>query len=283
MLCPGIFSGSGVPTRGSVPDKEKNEMKRGWRPFVFGAGVAFWTVTAQAASQVIQFSATAVQQTPDRPVMTARIHVGANAVRSEYELNGQKFVEIVREKEQIRIMMNPARKEYVVQAGASVTLPEIRAKDADASPCEGVPNVACHKLGEEKVNGRPAEKWEFVSEDQGRQLRSLVWIDAEKRFPVRQLYPDGSMAEMNLLGREKINGRLTEKWEAATVQPDGQRMRSLQWHDVKLKIAIREELPGGYVRELKDIRLGEQPASLFEIPDDYQQIQMPGLPPAGAV
>lgn len=255
-------------------------MKCCWRPFLLGAGVVFWTVTAQAASQVIQFSATAVQQTPDRPVMKARIYVGANAVRSEYEMNGQKFVEIVREKEQTRLMLNPARKEYVVQTGASVTLPATRARDADASPCEGVPNVACHKLGEEEVNGRLAEKWEFVSEDQGRQLRSLVWIDKEKRFPVRQLYPDGSMAEMNLLGREKVNGRLAEKWEAATVQPDGQRIRSLQWHDVELKIAIREELPGGYVRELKDIKLGEQPASLFEIPTGYKQIEMP-LPPQG--
>ena len=257
-------------------------MKSGWRPLLIGAGVLLWTVTAQAASQVIQFSATAVQQTPDRPVMTAKIYVGANAVRSEYEMNGQKFVEIVREKEKTRIMLNPARKEYVVQTGASVTLPETRARQADVSPCEGVPNVTCRKLGEEEVNGRLAEKWEFLSEDQGRELRSLVWIDKEKRFPVRQLYPDGSMSEMNLLGKEKINGRLTEKWEAATVQPNGQRMRSLQWHDVQLKIAIREELPGGYVRELKDIKLGKQPDALFEIPAGYKQIEMPVPPPGGA-
>lgn len=264
-----------------MSDKGKYEMKSCWRRLLFGAGVLLWIVTAQAASQVIQFSATAVQQTPDQPVMKAKLYVGADAVRSEYEMNGQKFVEIVREKKKERIMLNLARKEYVVQTGASVALPETRAKKADVSPCEGVPNVNCKKLTEEKVNGRLAEKWEFISENQGRELRSLVWIDKQKRFPVRQLYPDGSMSEMNLLGKEKVDGRVTEKWEAATVQPNGQRSRSLQWHDVQLKIAIREELPGGYVRELKDIKLGKQPARLFEIPAGYKQIEMPAAPTGG--
>jgi negative regulator of sigma E activity len=260
---------------------EMNEMKTCWRPLLLGAGVFLWFITAQAASQVIQFSATAVQQTPDRPVMKAKIYVGADAVRSEYEMNGQKFVEIVREKEKTRIMLNPARKEYVVQTGASVDLPETRAKKTDVTPCEGVTNVTCVKLGEENVNGRAAEKWEFISKNQGRELRSLVWLDKQKRLPVRQLYPDGSMSEMNLLGKEKVNGRMTEKWEVATIQTNGQRSRSLQWHDVQLKIAIREELPGGYLRELKDINFGKQPGKLFEVPSDYKQIDMPAEPVSG--
>ena len=39
-----------------------------------------------------------------------------------------------------------------------------------------------------------------------------------------------------------------------------------QWYDPELKIAIREELPGGYIRELRDIKTGKQEKDLFEIP-----------------
>lgn len=253
-----------------------------WRPVLVGIGALFWCLAAQAANNTIQFSAEAVQQTPDRPAMKARIFVGKDAVRSEYEMNDQKFIEIVRKQEEKRIILNPARKEYMLQQGTSVVLPQTASKKKDVSPCEGVANVKCEKKSEEEVNGRKAEKWEFVSDYQGRELRSLVWIDVKKRFPVRQLYPDGSMLEMNLLGKEKINDRMTEKWEVVNIQPTGQRSRSLQWHDMKLEIAIREELPGGYVRELKNIKIGNQPDTLFNVPADYKQIEMPAMPAKGA-
>jgi hypothetical protein len=234
--------------------------------------------TVFAADKVIQFSAEAVQTTPERGTVRAKVYVGEDAVRNEYRMKGQTFVEIVRTRTRDRILLNPSRKEYVIQPGGNVNLPTRQSKQDRQKPCDGVANVTCRLLGKEQVNGRAAEKWEFVQQLNGREVRSLHWIDVRKRFPVRQLFPDGTVSEMNLLGTEKLDGRVVEKWEVVTIRPDGQRMRSVQWHDDKLNMAIREELPGGYVRELKNIKPGRQAASLFRIPPDYREIK----PPANA-
>lgn len=233
---------------------------------------------AQAADGIIQFSADAIQRTPDRPPMQARIHVGADAVRSEYEMDGQRFVEIVREGE--RVLINPARKEYLIQPGGGAPLPQRQAPaPPGTNPCQGVPGVTCHLLGKETVNGRAAEKWEFVAQANGREVRSLHWIDVEKRFPVRQLFPDGSLVEMRLVGSETLDGRKVEKWEVRQTRPDGQSRISWQWHDPQLHIAIREELPGGFVRELKHIRVGHQDPALFRIPAGYRLLTPPAAAP----
>jgi hypothetical protein len=76
-------------------------------------------------------------------------------------------------------------------------------------------------------------------------------------------------------GKEKINGRSTEKWEISSNQPNGQKMFSRQWYDPKLKMVIREELPGGYVRELKNISVSKQSKNLFKVPSDYKKENIP--------
>ena len=38
---------------------------------------------------------------------------------------------------------------------------------------------------------------------------------------------------------------------------------------------IREEQPGGFVSELRNIRMGKQPADLFTVPTDYKIMSMP--------
>jgi len=38
---------------------------------------------------------------------------------------------------------------------------------------------------------------------------------------------------------------------------------------------IREELPGGYVRELRDIKVAKQAKSLFDIPTGFHRREMP--------
>lgn len=245
-----------------------------WQRFLALIGFLTVLVPASAAEGVIQFTADAIQRTPDRPPMKARIHVGPDAVRSEYEMNGQRFIEIVRQQE--RILINPDRKEYVIQPGGNTPLPQARKpQPPGTSPCQGVPGVSCRMLGKEKVNGRLAEKWEFVTTRNGHEVRSLHWIDVEKRFPVRQMFPDGSLVEMRLVSHETLDGRPVEKWEVKQTRPDGQTRVSWQWHDPELHIAIREELPGGYVRELKNIRLEPVPRRLFEIPAGYRRIPAP--------
>ena len=58
-------------------------------------------------------------------------------------------------------------------------------------------------------------------------------------------------------------------------------MQSIQWYDKQLKMVIREELPGGYVRELRNIKLAKQPKELFSIPAGYQRRDEPPAPSVG--
>lgn len=76
------------------------------------------------------------------------------------------------------------------------------------------------------------------------------------------------------LGTEQMNGRTTDKW-AFTRTVQGQTSRSVVWIDPELRTSIREEFPGGYVRELRDIREGPPSADLFTVPQGYTKIDMP--------
>jgi hypothetical protein len=83
------------------------------------------------------------------------------------------------------------------------------------------------------------------------------------------------------VGAEKINGRNTEKWEIVMSQGD-RKLRSVVWVDRSLGMPVREKLPGGYVRELRDIQEARQDPSLFQIPAGYKRIELPKQPPQGA-
>jgi hypothetical protein len=76
------------------------------------------------------------------------------------------------------------------------------------------------------------------------------------------------------LGEATINGRRVQEWEFVTTQ-QGQTMRSLVWIDPRLRTPVRQEFPGGYVSELRDIQEGPQPPGLFKVPDGYTKIDMP--------
>jgi hypothetical protein len=72
------------------------------------------------------------------------------------------------------------------------------------------------------------------------------------------------------IGSDTVNGRSTVKYEAT-----GDNGKSGNfWIDPKLHFPIKwqDSEHGG---ELQDIKEGSQPASLFEIPSDYQKFQMP--------
>ena len=60
-----------------------------------------------------------------------------------------------------------------------------------------------------------------------------------------------------------------------TSVPNQQPMRTFQWYDAELELAVREEFPGGYVSELKNIHVGPQPDNLFVVPAGYERMQMP--------
>lgn len=234
---------------------------------------------SHAAPPPVEFSAEAFQTTPQGQQMQQRMYVGADGrVRLESSTGGQQFVQIIDPTQKAMYMLMPEQKAYMAREFNGSEQLERSTAGPDSNPCAGVPDATCKLLGKETVNGRSAEKWELVQKRGDETQRMLYWIDVERRLPLRQFMPDGTTTELKEVGKEVLNGRQTEKWQMTLAQPGGESMESFQWYDPELKIAIREELPGGAFRELRNIQIGNQPASLFQIPPDYKKISAPQAP-----
>jgi hypothetical protein len=136
-------------------------------------------------------------------------------------------------------------------------------------------NIACEQKGKEQVYGRPAIKWEFTSKAGGETGAMTIWLDEQRGIPTRQIMPDGTTIEMWMLGPDPVGGRQAEKWELTVTGPDGKSTSSYQWYDPAIKMNIREEAANGYFRELRNIKPGKQPDSLFKIPAGYKEVKMP--------
>ena len=78
-----------------------------------------------------------------------------------------------------------------------------------------------------------------------------------------------------MIGPDTLEGRRVEKWEMTMRQGNQAPQTSTQWFDPELKLAVREEFPGGYVRELRNIHVGQQAMDLFQIPAGFQKVTPP--------
>lgn len=74
------------------------------------------------------------------------------------------------------------------------------------------------------------------------------------------------------VGTEMINGREVEKWEIVQSM-GGQTVTAYVWLDSQWHFRVKQEV-AGMTGEMQNIKLGPQPASLFEIPADYHKITM---------
>jgi hypothetical protein len=215
------------------------------------------------------------------------MYVSKDAVRTESTINGIAVVEIMNSKQQTRVLLVAKKKIYLQQQRKVDANNATASKQKTENPCAGLPDTTCKKLGNETINNRKTEKWEFTLVRNGQSYRSLHWIDVKHRMPIREFFPDGTVMELTMQGTETIHGRKTEKWAMQMTRTDAEKMTSTQWYDPELKIAIREELQGGFIRELRDIKVGKQDKKLFEIPAGYTRVEklppylMPQQPPAG--
>lgn len=231
--------------------------------------------TSTFARAGVEFSADVVQTMPQQGDMQGRIFVGKEKMRTEFKVNDQTMIQIVDTRQQTAYMLNAQNRSYMERkAGPADVLPGSSSVQA-ASPCAGMPDIVCKKLGTEEVNGRTADKWEFENTTQAQSGKMLYWLDRQRLIPVRQMMPDGSIIEMSLVGNEKVNGRNTEKWEISMQRVGGQSQVIHQWYDPELDTNVREEQPGGYRRELNNIIIGAQPAELFSVPAGYKKITLP--------
>jgi hypothetical protein len=238
---------------------------------VLGIGLLAWT---SCYAGTVEFSADAIQRSPQSDPVTAHMYVGKAGVRKEYTVNDQLLVEIFDYANSRAVLLNEKLKQYMEQNAPSKGVGDW--SKTSANPCEGVQDATCRKMGREKLQGRVADKWEMTVDQSGEKVQAFYWLDVERKMPLKQSFPDGTVSEMHFLGRESVNGRKAEKWEMVTTRKDGETMRSYQWYDPELNIAIREELPGGFTRELTNIKVGPQPGNLFTIPANYELIPSAG-------
>jgi hypothetical protein len=88
-------------------------------------------------------------------------------------------------------------------------------------------------------------------------------------------YEDGEK-----LGADTVSGRATEKWRCTgqTAVPEGEQpVDATVWYDPELEMAVRSVDDAGDIFEVRDIAVGAQDATLFEIPDGYQKFDMNAL------
>ncbi len=225
-----------------------------------------------AEPEVTDFSADMLQTDDHGQRISGKMYSSQGRVRTEMEQGGQRVIQIVDPERGVAWVLNPRKKEYMEQKG-SVPGP---IGSGGGNPCAGMQGMKCRKLGEESVQDRKAEKWEMVAESQGQTFRSVQWIDVERGIPLRQEMPGGQVTELRLVGEETVNGRKTEKWEMLSRFGKDKPVRSYQWYDATLGLAIREEFPGDQVRELKNIVAGAQASELFQVPKNYKKISVPG-------
>ncbi len=235
----------------------------------------------QAWGAGAEFAADTQQRGPGGQVSSGKMFVGDGKVRIEMAAQGQKLVRITDEKRRVEWVLFPEQKNYLERkAGIDQVGPAPDPAAFAADPCAGATGLTCRKVGEETMTGRPTVKWEITGSQQGKPVTSTQWIDKERGIPLRQEFPDGGKMTLSLQGKETMEGRAVEKWEVVVEAPGRQATRTFQWYDPELKLAVRQEFPGGGVSELKNIRIGKQPDDLFVVPAGYTLAPQPEGQPA---
>ncbi len=217
------------------------------------------------------FSAEAVQIRPGQPPMSSRMHVSKGRLRTEFEKEGRLLVEILDPTAQRGWLLFPAQRSYMERK----LPPGQVSAGANPDPCHQLTakQAQCSALGSETIDGRATQKWR-ISTSRGERIE---WIDEQRHFPVRQEQNGKLSFERRYLGEDEVSGRACEKWEMRMTTANGETVSSLQWYDPELNIALRQELAGGFIRELRGLQLAPQDASLFAVPEGYQRIQPPSL------
>jgi outer membrane lipoprotein-sorting protein len=251
-------------------------MKKRLLVTAFGIGIALSAASVVAATQ---FSADTVQTTAQGQQTTGKIFVGDKRVRTEGSQNGEQFVQISDNANNISYMIMPAQRSYIeIKLPGSAPMPQGKAAD----PCANLEGVTCRNAGTENVAGRAATRWEMSSSAGGQARTMTQWVDDERGMPLRVQSSDGSVSESKLVAKEQVEGRTVEKWETTISRPGQQTLRSVQWLDRELAVPVRGEGPDGSTFALRNIQVGPQPGELFTVPAGYQKLTVPQGQPGGA-
>lgn len=80
-----------------------------------------------------------------------------------------------------------------------------------------------------------------------------------------------------LIGSETIDGRATDKYEI-TYKDKEKTTKMYQWIAKDIKFPVKTAaIDGSWIMEYKNIKMGAQPDSLFEVPSGYEKMNMPSM------
>ncbi|RMD71376.1 MAG: hypothetical protein D6819_01790 [Gammaproteobacteria bacterium] len=231
--------------------------------------VVAYPLGAAAAWFGAEFSADVVQYNPQTRQwqVVGKIAVGKDKMRLD-NLQQKQWM-LIDGKRHVTYMVMPQQRAYMEMPGVQAVpmLAAVPLPNDPESPCaQG--KMTCKKVGEEEIGGIKVEKWEFVTKQGGRTQRSYQWIDPQRGMAIKQEFP-GFELERRYLGKAKVRGRQVEKW-AITVRQRGRTEKGIEYIDPELKVVLRRE-HGGQVTELRNIKVGPQPKSLFTIPAGYHK------------
>ncbi|MEA1890967.1 MAG: hypothetical protein U9N50_14470 [Pseudomonadota bacterium] len=223
------------------------------------------------------FSAEAIQTAPGMQTTRMNLYVsGDKSVRIEMSTPQGKIVQQYLASSGMMRVLYPEKKEYLEQQSpAPLTMPGAVVQN----PCDNMPESKCVKMGEQEVNGQPAIHWLITRTGPNQQeFKIEQWLDTKRGITLREQLPNGVSINASMVGKEKINGRETERWEVVMTAVDGKTQSGTRWYDAELGITIREAFPNGSVRELKNITVKEPDASLFMLPEGYRRLDEPVQP-----
>lgn len=225
---------------------------------------------ADALELNVEFSADAIQIVSGRVSMYSKMYVSKNAVRMDTEKKGQQVVDISYPKEGRKVRLFPQQKTYIEKIVPAIS--EFGSENLAKTPCEGMPKSKCKRIGVETLHNIKADKWQLERIVNGKVFRSQHWIDNDRRLAIKEMLTDGSVTELIMMGKGKLDGRNVEHWGSRYFHPSGYKTVSHQWYDPELKIVIREEKKNGFIRELSNIKTEKQKADLFVLPTGYKKI-----------
>ncbi len=82
--------------------------------------------------------------------------------------------------------------------------------------------------------------------------------------------------DRKLVGNETIDGHPAKKY-LITYKSDNEKHQVYQWFATDINFPVKTSaIDGSWSQEYKNIKIGSQPDSLFEVPAGYKKIQMPG-------
>ena len=176
-----------------------------------------------------------------------------------------------------------------------LSLPSARASDASefsadmVSRAEGKTMQMKMYLSEGKVRMETPEAVTIARPDLG---VSWVLMSSEKMYLEQPMDP--TMAEKTSktlpgefertsMGEETVDGEATEKFKVSFKNSEGEGS-IYQWIRKTDGLPARvEALDGSWSVDYKNIQTGPQAASLFEVPEGYQKMNMPNMADLGAL